>query len=196
MELLRTSLHRAAGLRAPTVVLVEGASDRRALEALARRGGRSLDEVAIVPMGGITNIGHFLDLFGPRGLDRRLAGLYDVAEEGYVRRGLERAGLGAAPSRERLAALGFQVCVADLEDELIRALGVAAVEQVVEAAGELRSFHRFQRQPAQQDRPLAAQLHRFIGTRSGRKARYADLLADALPPARVPPALDRLLARL
>ena len=79
---------------------------------------------------------------------------------------------------------------------MIRALGVAAVEQVVEAAGELRSFHRFQRQPAQQDRLLAAQLHRFIGTRSGRKAHYADLLADALPPARVPPALDRLLARL
>ncbi|WP_446220354.1 TOPRIM nucleotidyl transferase/hydrolase domain-containing protein [Micromonospora sp. IBHARD004] len=193
---LRTSLHRAAGLRARTVVLVEGASDRRALEAVARRGGRPLAGVAIVPMGGITNIGHFLDLFGPRGLDRDLAGLYDVAEEGFVRRGLERAGLGAVLSREQLAARGFQVCVADLEDELIRALGVAAVEQVVEAAGDLRSLRLFQRQPAQQDRPLAAQLHRFIGTRSGRKARYADLLAGALPPARVPPALDRLLARL
>ncbi|SCG73782.1 ATP-dependent endonuclease [Micromonospora inositola] len=193
---LRTSLHRAAGLQARTVVLVEGGSDRRALEAVARRGGRSLDGVAVVPMGGITNIGHFLDLFGPRGLGRSLAGLYDVAEEGYVRRGLERAGLGPALSREQLAALGFQVCVADLEDELIRALGVAAVEQVVEAAGDLPSFRRFQRQPAQRERPLAAQLHRFIGTRSGRKAQYADLLSDALPPARVPPALDRLLAHL
>ncbi|WP_319459640.1 TOPRIM nucleotidyl transferase/hydrolase domain-containing protein [Micromonospora sp. RTP1Z1] len=190
------TLHRAAGLRARTVVLVEGASDRRALEAVARWGGRSLHGAAIVPMGGITNIGYFLDLLGPRGLGRNLAGLYDAAEEGYVRRGLERAGLGAALSREQLAAVGFQVCVADLEDELIRALGMAAVEQVVEAAGDLRSLRLFQRQPAQQDRPLAAQLHRFIGTRSGRKARYADLLADALPPTRVPPALDRLLARL
>lgn len=58
-----------------TVVLVEGFSDRCALEALAARGGRDLrhEGVSIVPMGGATNIGHFLEAFGPRGLERLLA---------------------------------------------------------------------------------------------------------------------------
>jgi hypothetical protein len=191
---LRTALDLVAGLDAATVVLVEGASDRYALQAVAERRGRSLDGVAIVPMGGATNVGHFLELFGPRGLDRRLAGLYDAAEEGYIRRGLERAGLGADLSRDRMADLGFQVCVADLEEELIRALGTGEVERVVEEAGDLRSLRLFQRQPAQQARPLPRQLHRFLGTRSGRKSHYAGLLAGALDPDRVPPALDRLLA--
>jgi hypothetical protein len=49
------------------VVLVEGMSDQAALETLAARRGRNLREegVFIVPMGGATNIGHFLRLFGP-----------------------------------------------------------------------------------------------------------------------------------
>ena len=57
------------------VVLVEGMSDQAALETLAARIGRDLrDEgVFIVPMGGATNIGHFLGLFGPRGFGVRLA---------------------------------------------------------------------------------------------------------------------------
>ena len=100
-------------------------------------------------------------------------------------------------SRDQMAALGFQVCVADLEEELIRALGTTAVERVVEEAGDLRSFRLFQRAAApQQARPLGRQLHRLIGTRSGRKSHYAGLLAGALDPDRVPPALDRLLAHV
>lgn len=180
------------------VVLVEGGSDRAALEALAVRRGRDLDAegVAVVPMGGATNIARFLELYGPRGLDVRLAGLADVAEERYVRRGLERAGLGADLTRAELEALGFAVCVADLEDELIRALGAAAVEQVIEAEGELASFRRFQRQPAQQGRRTEDQLHRFMGTRSGRKSRYARLLVDALDLSQVPAPLDRVLAHV
>jgi hypothetical protein len=39
-------------------------------------------------------------------------------------------------------------------------------------------------------------LRRFIGVRSGRKARYAALLVDALDPGRVPEPLAGLLARL
>ncbi|OKI60496.1 hypothetical protein A6A27_29610 [Micromonospora sp. CB01531] len=188
---LRHSLTDAAGLDAETVVLVEGDSDRCAIEAVARRHGQLLGGVAVVPMGGVTNVRHFVELF--RG--RRLAGLYDAAEEGYVRRALVDCGLGAG-SPAALADLGFHACHADLEDELIRALGTGAVEQLVEAVGDLRSFRLFQRQPAQQDRPLTRQLHRFIGTRSGRKSHYATLLSGALDPARTPPPLDRLLARL
>ena len=88
-----------------------------------------------------------------------------------------------------MEALGFYVCVADLEDELIRALGAAAVEQVVDAQGELGSFRTFQKQPAQQGRTVEEQLRRFMGTRSGRKVRYATLLVDALALDEGAPAL-------
>jgi hypothetical protein len=93
-----------------------------------------------------------------------------------------------------MEALGFYVCVADLEDELIRALGTTAVQQLVDSQGELGSFQTFQKQPAQRARPLAAQLRRFIGTRSGRKIRYGRLLVEALDPADVPRPLDLVLA--
>lgn len=85
------------------------------------------------------------------------------------------------------------MCVADLEDELIRSLGAASVEQVVTDQGELSSFRRFQKQPAQRGRTRQAQLRRFMGTRSGRKTRYARLLAEALNLTRVPRPLDRVL---
>src|SRR5919199_1857334 len=124
------------------VVLVEGASDRRALEALARRRGRDLkaEGVSIVPIGGQQAIGRVLHRFGPRGLDARLPGPCAAAEEGAFRRGLEGAGLGSGLTRADMERLGFYVCVADLEDELIRALGAASVEQIVDAEGDLRSF--------------------------------------------------------
>lgn len=181
-----------------TVVLVEGFSDRCALEALAARSDRDLhhEGVSIVPMGGATNIGHFLEAFGPRGLGVRLAGLCDAPAEPDFRRGLERAGLGAGLARGGLERLGFFVCLADLEDELIRSLGVASVEQVIESQGELRSLRTLQKQPAHRDEPAAAQLRRFMGTRSGRKQLYARLLAEAVDPARVPPPLERLLAHV
>ena len=179
-----------------TVVLVEGISDQVALQALAERRGRDLaaEGVAVVPMGGAGNIRRFLELFGPRGLDVRLAGLCDAREEGDFRRGLERAGFGSNLRRVDMEALGFYVCVADLEDELIRCLGAARVEQVVEAQGELGSFRTFQQQPAWQGRSSQDQLRRFIGTHRGRKIRYARLLVDALELTSMPRPLDRVLA--
>jgi hypothetical protein len=183
------------GVVPQTVVLVEGSSDQVALEALADRRGRDLAAagIAVVPMGGARNIRRFLELFGPRGLNLGLAGLCDAGEEGDFRRGLEWAGLGSNLGRAEMEALGFYVCVADLEDELIRCLGAAAVEQVVEAQGELGSFRTFQRQPAWRARPSQEQLRRFIGTHSGRKLRYARLLVDALELTSVPRPLDRVV---
>src|SRR5712692_9262131 len=92
---------RMATTRARTAVLVEGDSDQLALKALARRRGRNLEAegVSIAPMGGATNIGTFLNRFGPQGLDLKVAGLCDVGEEGDFRRGLERAGLGSNLTR-------------------------------------------------------------------------------------------------
>jgi hypothetical protein len=180
------------------VILVEGVSDQSAIQALAARRGRNLGQegVFVVPMGGATNIGSFLDLFGPRGLRARLAGLCDEGEEHVFRHGLARAGLRPGPARDDLERLGFYVCVADLEDEMIRSLGTAAVERLIAAQGELGSFRTFCRQPAQRNRTREQQLRRFMGTRSGRKAHYGRVLADALDLTRVPRPLDRVLAQV
>ena len=185
----------ATAAQARAVILVEGTSDQAALEALAERRGRVLGAqgIAIVPMGGATNIGRFLDLLGPRGLGVRLAGLCDADEEECFRRALEQAGLGCCLSRARMEALGFYVCSGDLEEELIRALGAASVEQVIRAQGDFRSLRILQQQPAQRGRSPEQQLHRFIGTRSGRKSQYARLLVGALDLSRVPRPLDRVL---
>jgi hypothetical protein len=174
------------------VVLVEGISDQVALETLARRRGRDLaaERVTIVPIGGAQAIGRSLDRYGPRGLDLRLAGLCDAAEEDDFRRGLERAGLGSGLTRAGMERLGFYVCVADLEHELIRALGAARVEGIIEAHGELRSFRTFQKQPAKRGLAHEEQLWRFMWNR---KIRYASLLVGALDLGRVPRPLDRVL---
>ena len=183
---------------ARAVVLVEGTSDQRALEALARRRSRSLDTegVSVVPIGGAQAIGRFLERFGPSGLDARLAGLCDAGEEGDFRRGLERAGLGDGLTRAEMERLGFFVCVADLEDELIRALGVSVVEQIVAGRGELRSFRTLQKQPEWRGRASEEQLRRFLGSGGSRKIEYAPLLVDALDLDRVPRPLDRVLAHI
>ena len=183
---------------AASVVFVEGMSDRRALETLAERRGRDLDAegVAVVSIGGSKNIRRFMETYGPRGRDLRLAGLVDAGEEGDFQRALERAGLGADLSHLDMEALGFYVCVADLEDELIRALGAASIERILEERGDLGSFRTFQRQPAQRGRSPEAHLRRFMGTHSGRKIEYAALLVDALDLDRVPRPLDRVLAHV
>lgn len=177
---------------AHAAILVEGWSDQAALEALARRRGRDLlaEGIVVLPIGGATNVERFAQALGPHGLGVRLAGLCDAAEMRHVRRALERAGVITSAGAEDH---GFYACDADLEDELIRAVGTAAVERVLDAEGELVSFRRFQGQPAQRGRDLHAQLRRFLGTRSGRKMRYGALLVDALELDRVPHALDLAL---
>ncbi len=190
------SIDMASVGRARKVVLVEGGSDRAALEVLAHRRGVPLGRggICVVAMGGATSIGHFVDLLGPHGLNVTLAGLCDAGAEDHLRRALRRGGLDPGLSRAGLQARGFYVCTADLEDELIRAVGSAAVEQIIAAHGELRPFRTFQRQPAHRHEGLGQQIHRFLGTRSGRKAQYARLLAAAVDLARVPRPLDGVLA--
>jgi hypothetical protein len=179
-------------------VLVEGVSDQVAVETLATLRGRNLDAegISVVPIGGAQAIGRFLDLFGPQGLDVKLAGLCDAAEEKDFQHGLERAGLGSSLTREDMEGLGFYVCVDDLEDELIRALGAAAVEEVVEAQGDLGPFRTLQRQPAWQGRPREQQLRRFMGSGGRRKIRYARYLVESLEPGNVPRPLDLLLTHV
>lgn len=176
-----------AGVRA--VVLLEGPSDVAAVDALAARRGRDLaaEGVCVLPMGGAMSVGRFAGLLGPSGLGLRLTGLCDERERDYYARGWERA--GAAPG-------GYFVCVADLEDELIRALGTTRVQELVRAEGDLRPLQTFLRQPAQQGRPAEQQLRRFFGTKKGRKIQYGRVLVEALAPDRVPAPLDELFATL
>jgi hypothetical protein len=190
----------AARLDRRTVVLVEGASDVAAVEALADVAGRDLDAegIIVLPIGGSKSFGPFVRAFGPAGLNVRLAGLYDAGEERDVERALGQAGLlpSGVGGTAALSHAGFFRCDADLEDELIRALGVPRVEQVVAADGALPSLRIMQKQPAQRDRPAAEQLRRFIGTRSGRKIRYGRLLVEALDADAPPAPLGALLAYL
>ena len=180
------------------VVLVEGNSDRVALRTLAERQGRDLDAegVEVVAMGGITNTRAFATRYGPAGLDLPLAGLYDVGEEAILRRGLTAAGLAVAEDPDGPRRLGFHACSADLEDELIRALGVEGVEEVVAAAGEAQSLRLLTGMPAQRGWTRVALLRRFLGSQAGRKARYAALMVDALDPARAPAPLTAVLDRV
>lgn len=177
------------------VVLVEGVSDQVAVQTLAERRNRQLgaEGISIVPIGGAQAIRASLERFGPHGLDLRLAGLCDAAEEGEFRLALERAGLGANLTRAEMERLGFFVCHADLEEELIRALGAATVEGVVDAEGDLGPFRTLQKQPAWRGRPLEEQLRRFMGSGGRRKIRYARLLVEALDPTQVPRPLDGVL---
>ncbi|MFE0511072.1 TOPRIM nucleotidyl transferase/hydrolase domain-containing protein [Streptomyces sp. NPDC058964] len=177
----------AVRLPVRVVVLLEGLSDAAAVDALAARHDRDLaaEGVCVLPMGGAMRIGRFAGLLGPPGLNLRLTGLCDEAERPHYVRGLERAGA---------AEQGFFVCAADLEDELIRALGVARVEELVRAEGDLRALHTFLRQPAQQGRTSQQQLRRFLGTKKGRKIQYGRVLVEALDSNRVPAPLEDLLA--
>ncbi|MET9544826.1 TOPRIM nucleotidyl transferase/hydrolase domain-containing protein [Streptomyces sp. NPDC006627] len=179
----------AATLPVRAVVLLEGPSDAAAVDALAASRGRDLaaEGICVLPMGGAMSVGRFAGLLGPTGLGLRLTGLCDEAERPYYVRGLERA--SAAGEK-------FFVCAADLEDELIRALGVTRVAELVEAEGDLRALRTFLNQPAQRERSSRQQLRRFLGTKKGRKIRYGRVLVEALPPERVPAPLDDLLASL
>jgi hypothetical protein len=174
-------------------VLVEGTSDKVALETLALRSGRDLEAegVAVLAIGGAQAIGRFLARFDD---GVKLAGLCDAGEEADFRRALEVAGLGASLTREAMERLGFFVCEQDLEDELIRALGADTVERIVEAQGDLRAFRTLQKQPEWRGRPAEQQLRRFMGSGGRRKTRYARFLVEALELDRMPRPLVGVLA--
>ncbi|MEV5769787.1 TOPRIM nucleotidyl transferase/hydrolase domain-containing protein [Streptomyces antimycoticus] len=209
----------ATRLPVRAAVLLEGPSDVAAVGALAASRGRNLaaEGVCVLSMGGAMSVGRFARLLGPSGLGLRLTGLCDEAERGYYARGLERAHAAqfsaAQPSAARSNAAQSNaaqvhtaqpdpaqqrifVCAVDLEDELIRALGVTRVEELVRAEGDLRALQTFLRQPAQRGRSSQQQLRRFLGTKKGRKIHYARVLAEALDPARMPAPLDGLLTSL
>jgi hypothetical protein len=194
LRLVERSARSAGGTGDRAVILVEGESDRVALESVAVRLGRDLtsEGISVVAMHGATNIGRSLDELGPHGLDVVRAGLYDAAEEPNVRRGLERAGFGSELSRADMERLGFFACEEDLEEELIRALGTEGVLDIVRERGELRAFRSLTKQPEWRGRPVDQQLRRFLGNAS-RKLTYAPLLVEALDLSAIPRPLVQLI---
>jgi hypothetical protein len=184
-----TAHELAARLPVGVAVLLEGRSDVAAVNALAERRGRNLaaEGVCVLSIDGAMSVGRYAQLLGSPGLGLRLTGLCDVAERPYYARGFQRAGA---------AQHDVFVCAADLEDELIRALGVTRVEELVRAEGDLRPLQTFLRQPAQRGRAPQQQFRRFLGTKKGRKIQYGRVLVEALDPDRVPAPLDGLLAGL
>jgi hypothetical protein len=158
------------------VVLVEGITDRIALESVAAKLGRDLarEGVEIVPIGGAQAIRRAAA--GYEG--HRLVGLCDAGEERWFRRVLGDAA---------------HVCTLDLEDELIRALGVGRVEDVLAAEGDLETFRNFQNQPAWRGRPVEAQLRRWFQASARRCSRYPPLLLAAIEPHEIPQPLVEVL---
>jgi hypothetical protein len=182
---------------ATKAILVEGVSDVLAVRAMAGRTGRDLDaeQVAVVPLGGGGGLEASVRLLGPAGLGLELLGLCDVDHEARWARRLEEAGFGSGLDRAAMEALGFFVCDRDLEDELIRTLGVSAVEAVIAAQGDSAAFQALTQQPAHRNGRREDQLRRWLGAGSGRKARYAPLLVEATSPGEEPRPLREVLAR-
>ena len=179
---VRATAHALAKVDdARAVVLVEGVSDQIALETAAAGHGRDLaaERIVVVPIGGAHAIGRVLTMLTVPGRPVRLAGLCDLAEEEIVRRALAAGGAGPARSRADLERLGFFVCADDLEDELIRAVGVPGVQAVVAAQGDRRALRSLQGRPAWRGRDVTAQLRRFLAGGARRKQRYARLLVEA-----------------
>lgn len=154
------------------VILVEGISDRIAVSAVARKLERNLEAngVTVVPIGGA----HAVARAAARYADERIVGVCDAGEERYFRRALGDA---------------VYVCRENLEDELIRALGTARVEAVLDTQGDLETFRTFQNQPAWRGRPVERQLRRWFHAADRRATRYPPLLIEALAPAEIPAPL-------
>ncbi|HEX6947796.1 MAG TPA: TOPRIM nucleotidyl transferase/hydrolase domain-containing protein [Acidimicrobiia bacterium] len=171
------------------IILVEGPSDRVAIEALAVRRGRDLasEGVEVVSMGGITNLRRHLAEIGA-GI--RIAGMFDAGETDLVCRSLHASGRGDPVAADDLRRLGFWVCTIDLEDELVRALGPEGVLAVFEADGRLHKFRSFQAQPDKRGLPLEYQLWDYL---TNWKIHYARLFVEALDLDRVPEPLDGVL---
>lgn len=176
---------------ARAVVLVEGVSDQIAIETLGAARGEDMTDIAVFPTGGAHAFGPFIQHFGPRGRALRLSGLCDLAEASIVRAALVAGGL-LDPTRD-IAHANFYTCDRDLEDELIRALGVDAAIAVIDGQDDLHRLRTMQRQPEWRNRPATDQIRRFIGSGSRRKLRYAAAFVNALPPERAPQPLREVL---
>ena len=178
-----------------TIVLVEGVTDELALRLAARRSGRDLEAegVSIIPINGAHAISRFLQQLAAEKPGARLAGLYDEGEEDVIRAALERAGYGPNLDRGHLEGVGFFACIADLEEELIRAAGETTLSRLIQLEGDAQPWRTFRSQQAWHGRPVDQQLRRFIRSVSERNSRYIRAIVETMDPSRLPRPLRLLL---
>lgn len=157
------------------IVLLEGVSDVAAVRAIMHRNDIGGDHVELRNLQGVTNVGRVLPEIRQLQPDADVLPVSDASD---------------------LPAYGFFVCEADLEDELIRALGTSRAVEAIQSAGLGGKLEALQIQPAWADRPLAEQLHRFCGVASGRKEQVAGVLAAELSRDELPEPLSMLLDRI
>lgn len=162
---------------ARVVVLVEGESDAVVVRRLLDRRGLAPDVLA---MGGVTNVRRHAEELRADGSDPVLLALGDAGERRYL-------------EKVEPPLAGVFLCDRDLEEELFRALGRAAVLDAIAAIGDEERWATFRGQPEWRDRSVDDQLRRFVGTRSGRKAALADELGRRLRDDTVPPPLAAVL---
>lgn len=179
----------------PTVVLLEGPSDVAALEQVLATQHPPVPETTyrLVDMGGVTNTGAHLQ--AARDAGDRVVGLVDAGEAWVVVKSLQRLGT-SINEVEELPAHGFFVCDRDLEDELIRALGVPGCLELLHELGMAHAFEAFSAQLHWAEAPVEDRLRRFCGVASGRKIRLAGAMAGALPAQDLPAPIAALIARL
>ncbi len=158
------------------IILVEGITDRLALEAVAVRLGMELRGVEIVPIGGAQAVRRAAAEYEG---EQHIVGMCDAGEERFFRRVLGDATF---------------VCHKDIEDELLRAVGVPRVEELLAAQGELTTFRHFQNQPAWRGRSAAEGLPRWLQSADRRRYRYLPLLVEMLEPDEIPQPLSAVLA--
>ena len=178
-----------------TIVLVEGVTDELAVALAARRAGRDLEAegVSLMPINGAHAIGRVLRRLVAEEPNANLAGLYDEAEEDLFRSALEQAGYGANLDRRQLESVGFFACVADLEDELIRAAGEADLSRLIALEGDTQPWNAFRKQHAWNGRPVDQQFRRFIRSVSERNSRYIRAIVERIDLPRMPRPLRLLL---
>ena len=175
-----------------SVILVEGESDKVALEEAALLLTFDLCATSIVVMNGAANIGKVLTRMDRRGT--RVAVLYYIGEQAHIVRALSGVDFIDGRGSTALERLGFFACDRDLEAELIRALGADRVIAVIEKQGDdLRRFRSLQQMPEWRGRRVEDQLQRWFGSGSRRKIRYAALLVREMAAAEVPRPIRRVL---
>jgi hypothetical protein len=178
-----------------TIVLVEGVTDELALTLAARRSGRDLkaEGVSVLPINGAHAISRFLRQLAAEEPGAKLAGLYDEGEEEVIRAALERAGYGPNLDRSQLEGVGFFACIADLEDELIRAASETNLSGLIELEGDAQPWRTFRNQHAWHGRPVDQQFRRFIRSVSERNSRYIRAIVETIDLSRLPRPLRLLL---
>lgn len=171
----------------PISILVEGESDKAALETLAPRFGVDF-EAEQITVRVINGAGNFRTAIADSvAQGHRVGGLYDEGEERYVAGALNRQ------EGEDLTRQGFFACRRDLEEELIRALGVAGVTAILEARNDLKSFRQFQGQDAHSAESADEQLRRYISANGSRKREYAARMAEEVAFEDAPEPLTGLI---